>query len=83
MYSDETHTAIRKYCYPHFTGEKCDKAFSAMVSQNGNVYVYNVYAPLCHDDRISNNSKGTVSYLSQTQSDFKPSSLYFELLMLA
>ncbi|KAF6140705.1 hypothetical protein GIB67_018228 [Kingdonia uniflora] len=61
--SDEVYEAVHKYC--DFTGTgnitgECSHALDLGFSEIGNIDIYNIYAPLCHDDNLKNGSIGSV-----------------------
>ncbi|KAH6794066.1 serine carboxypeptidase-like 40 [Perilla frutescens var. hirtella] len=49
LISDESHDAIVKYCNfsSSTTSEKCDEAMGAADAEPGDIFAYDIYAPLC------------------------------------
>ncbi|KAF9622652.1 hypothetical protein IFM89_032573 [Coptis chinensis] len=60
MNSDETNMAIHKYCVPDFKSRQCFNAISQSGAESGRFDIYNIYAPLCHEDEINNSSTGSI-----------------------
>ncbi|KAJ7960386.1 Carboxypeptidase [Quillaja saponaria] len=62
LFSDETQSAINKYC-DFVTGnfsEKCRNFLNTARVEKGNIDIYNIYAPICHDPSPRNGSIGSV-----------------------
>ena len=62
--SDQTHELIEKYC--DYSSENisqiCSNATRRALTEKGNIDFYNIYAPLCHDSSLKNeSSSGCVS----------------------
>jgi serine carboxypeptidase-like clade 2 len=70
--SDQTHEIIEKYC--DFTTENvsaiCINATTKAIIEKGRIDFYNIYAPLCHDSSLKNNSTGYVTKDFDPCSDF-------------
>ncbi|KAF9587701.1 hypothetical protein IFM89_004678, partial [Coptis chinensis] len=58
--SNETNMAIHKYCVPNFKSSQCFNAISQSGAKSGRFDIYNIYAPLCHEDEINNSSTGSI-----------------------
>ncbi|KAJ7960385.1 Carboxypeptidase [Quillaja saponaria] len=72
LYSDETQAAIIKYCdfvSGNFSTKCTDFVYAAAV-EKGNIDIYNIYAPICHDPSQRNGSIGSVY-------NFDPCSEYY------
>ncbi|PIA46403.1 hypothetical protein AQUCO_01500145v1, partial [Aquilegia coerulea] len=55
--SDETNMAIHKHCDSDIETDDCYTAIDQGYLEFGDVHIYDIYAPLCHDSEIS--SKGS------------------------
>ncbi|KAK7316587.1 hypothetical protein RJT34_00164 [Clitoria ternatea] len=70
--SDQTHELIEKYC--DFSTPKvsriCATATVRGLIEKGNISIYNIYAPQCHDPSLKSGSMGSVD-------DFDPCSDYY------
>ncbi|KAF5176497.1 Serine carboxypeptidase-like, partial [Thalictrum thalictroides] len=53
--SDETNVAIHKNCDSDVESPACYTATDKGDLEPGNIDIYNIYAPLCHDSEISSN----------------------------
>ncbi|KAM7257354.1 hypothetical protein ACFE04_013095 [Oxalis oulophora] len=62
MNSDETHEGLSKYCNfaNQTSSDQCNYFWSQSYSEMGNIYLYNVYAPLCFSSSPTNGSVGSV-----------------------
>ncbi|KHN05141.1 Serine carboxypeptidase II-3 [Glycine soja] len=71
--SDQTHELIEKYC--DYSSENisqiCSNATRRALTEKGNIDFYNIYAPLCHDSSLKNESSSGSVY------DFDPCSDYY------
>ncbi|KAF9622669.1 hypothetical protein IFM89_032590 [Coptis chinensis] len=57
--SDETNMAIHKHCNTNISSDECLNALGQSDQEMGNIDIYNLYAPLCHDSD-NNGSNGSV-----------------------
>ncbi|MCD7464485.1 Serine carboxypeptidase-like 40 [Datura stramonium] len=54
LISDETYLDIKKYCSnDDYNKSKCDGAYAIADNNTNNLYIYNIYFPLCHDGNLT------------------------------